>query len=178
MADDETEASAAERVGAALGAAGASVATAESCTGGLVSASLIAVPGASDYVEGGIVAYAYDLKRSLLGVSRESLDEAGAVSERVAVEMAAAARDRTDATWGVSTTGVSGPGGGDSVPVGTVWIGIAYAAPWGSGDSYAAATRYRFDGDRTAVREAATERALSDLDAAVRSAPHRPRDGQ
>ncbi|WP_135533332.1 CinA family protein [Halostella pelagica] len=155
-----------QRLGDRLREADHTVATAESCTGGLVGAALTAVPGASDYFEGGIVAYAYDAKRHLLGVSRESLDERGAVSGRVAREMARGVRDKTDATWGLSTTGVAGPTGGtEETPVGTVYVGVAYAGEWGTETSYATATRHRFDGDRAAVRESTVEQTLADLSA-------------
>ena len=140
------------------------VAVAESCTGGLIGAALTAVPGASDYVEAGLTTYAYDAKRRHLGVSREALDERGAVSEPVAREMARGVRDVCDVSWGVSATGVAGPtGGSEETPVGTVYIGVAYAGPWGSESSYATVSRYEFDGDRAAVRAATVDRALQDL---------------
>jgi len=156
------------RVGEALRATDATVAVAESATGGLVGAALTAVPGASDYFVGGIAAYAYDTKRRLLGVDRERLDRHGAVSAPVAREMARGARDVVDATWGVSTTGIAGPGGGTpDKPVGTVFVGIAHAAPWGSESSFARATRYEFDGDRAGVRFRTVEQALADLLTAI-----------
>ena len=156
------------KVGEALRKQGHTVAPAESCTGGLIGARLTAVPGSSDYVDRGFVTYSYDSKREVLGVSREALDEVGAVSDRVAREMAQGARDVADVTWGISATGVAGPGGGtDETPVGTVFIGISYAAPWGTNESYTTATRHEFDGDRTAVRtqtvEAALQRLLSEI---------------
>jgi nicotinamide-nucleotide amidase len=153
-----------QRVGEALRERGAAVATAESCTGGLVCSLLTDIPGSSDYVDRGFVTYAYDAKRAVLGVSRETLDEYGAVSEPVAREMARGARDVADVTWGVSTTGITGPSGGtEDKPVGTVYIGVAYAAPWGSGDSYATVSRYEFDGKRREIKEKIARQALSDL---------------
>ena len=153
-----------KRVGEALRESGATVATAESCTGGLVCSLLTDVPGSSDYVDRGFVTYAYDAKRIVLGVSREALDEHGAVSEPVAREMARGARDVADVTWGVSTTGIAGPdGGNEDKPVGTVFIGIAYAAPWGSGDSRVTVTRYEFDGNRSEIKGKIARQALSDL---------------
>lgn len=152
------------RVGAALREAAATVAVAESCTGGLIGGAITAVPGSSDYFEAGLTTYAYGAKRQHLGVSHESLDEHGAVSEPVALEMARGVRDVCDVTWGVATTGIAGPGGGtERDPVGTVYVGIAYAGPWGSESSYATATRYEFDGDRDEIREKTVERALEDL---------------
>ncbi|MGQ3413570.1 CinA family protein [Natrinema sp. LN54] len=140
------------------------LAVAESCTGGLIGAAITAVPGASDYFDSGLTTYAYDAKRRHLGVSREALDEHGAVSEPVAHEMARGIRDVADVTWGISTTGVAGPTGGtDANPVGTVYIGVSYAGPWGSEDSYSTVSRYVFDGDRADVRAATVERALEDL---------------
>ena len=152
------------RVADALRERGESLAVAESCTGGLIGAALTAVPGASDYFEAGLTTYAYDAKRRHLGVSREALDERGAVSEPVAREMARGVRDVCDVSWGVSATGVAGPtGGSKETPVGTVYIGVAHAGPWGSESSYATVSRYEFDGDRAAVRAATVDRALQDL---------------
>ncbi|QLG48271.1 CinA family protein [Natrinema halophilum] len=151
-------------VGDALRDAEETLAVAESCTGGLVGAAITAVPGASDYFDAGLATYAYDAKRRHLGVSRESLDEHGAVSEPVAREMATGIRDVADVTWGVSTTGVAGPtGGSEADPVGTVYIGVSYAAPWGTEESYSSVSRYEFDGDRAAVRAKTVDRALEDL---------------
>mgnify|MGYP006284432535 FL=1 len=153
-----------DRVGEALRERDATVAVAESCTGGLVGARVTAVPGASDYFEQGVVAYAYGAKEQRLGVSREALDEHGAVSAPVARQMARGIRDTADATWGVATTGVAGPSGGTAeTPVGTVYVGVAYAAPWGSGESFATADRREFDGDRATVRERTVDAALDAL---------------
>ncbi|QSW99530.1 CinA family protein [Haloterrigena alkaliphila] len=144
------------------------LAVAESCTGGLIGAAITAVPGATDYFDSGLTTYAYDAKRRHLGVSREALDEHGAVSEPVAREMARGVRDAADVTWGISTTGVAGPTGGtEENPVGTVYIGVAYAGPWGSESSFASVSRYVFDGDRADVRAKTVDRALEDLLAAI-----------
>ncbi|MDQ2049678.1 CinA family protein [Natronolimnohabitans sp. A-GB9] len=140
------------------------LAVAESCTGGLIGAAITAVPGASDYFDSGLTTYAYGAKRRQLGVSREALDEHGAVSEPVAREMARGVRDVSDVTWGVATTGVAGPTGGtEANPVGTVYIGVAYAGPWGSKSSFSSVSRYVFDGDRAAVRAQTVDQALEDL---------------
>ena len=155
----------AERVGDRFRERDETLAAAESLTGGRVCTRLTNVPGASDYVDRGIVAYSNTAKRTELGVTRESLDADGAVSEAVAREMAQGARDTADTTWGVSTTGIAGPTGGtDEKPVGLVYVGVAYAAPWGSGSSFARAERHVFDGDRQAVAEQSAAAALRALD--------------
>lgn len=152
------------RVGDALRDAEETLSVAESCTGGLIGAAITTIPGASDYFDAGLTTYAYDAKRRHLGVSREALDEYGAVSEPVAREMAQGVRDVTDVTWGVSATGVAGPTGGTKDdPVGAVYVGVSYAGPWGTNTSEATVSRYEFDGDRATVRAKTVERALEDL---------------
>ncbi len=156
------------RLGEALGAAGATLAIAESCTGGLVASRVTDAPGASDYFERGFVVYANRAKQAALGASRESLDAHGAVSGPVAEELAAGARDVADTTWGLSTTGIAGPSGGTpDKPVGTAFVAVARAAPWGSGGSWVRAERHRFDGDRAAVKAGIAETALETLLASV-----------
>lgn len=155
-------------VGERLRATDATVATAESITGGLLASTLTDVPGSSDYVDRGFVTYAYDAKRQVLCVERELLDDHGAVSEPVAVSMARGARDVADVTWGLGVTGIAGPTGAmPEKPIGTVFVGIAHAAPWGSGRSFARAQRHLLDGDRLAVKRAAVERALRTLESAI-----------
>ena len=126
------------------------VATAESLTGGLIAASLTAVPGASACVAGGFVTYTDEAKHRLLGVDRAVLAEAGAVSETVAVAMARGARARLRTELAVSATGYAGPGG----DAGLVWLGIATA-------SGAFARQFRFAGDRAEIREASVGAALA-----------------
>jgi nicotinamide-nucleotide amidase len=156
-------------LGELLADRGETLATAESLTGGLVGSTVTDVPGSSAYFDRGYVTYAYDAKREELGVARETLDEHGAVSGPVAREMAAGARDHADTTWGVSTTGIAGPGGGTAEkPVGLVYVGVAYAAPWGTGESFVRSVRAEFPGDRDAVKRASVERALAELVRAVR----------
>jgi nicotinamide-nucleotide amidase len=104
---------------------GESVGVAESITGGHLSGALIDIAGASNIFAGGIVAYSNLLKISDLNVSPELLDEFGAVSIEVAKAMAVGAKAKFAATWGLSTTGVAGPGPHNGRPAGTVWIGIA-----------------------------------------------------
>lgn len=153
-----------ETVGTALRETDATVAVAEGCTGGLVAALLTAVPGASDYLDRGLVPYSYDSLRETLAVSRETLDEHGAVSAPATREIAQGVRDTATTTWGVATTGVAGPGGGTAeTPVGTVFVAVAYAGPWGTERSTVSVERYEFDGDRRTVRERGARAALSEL---------------
>lgn len=159
-----------ERVGDALRSAGDTVATAESCTGGLVGSLLTDVPGSSDYFDRSVVTYSYDAKLTELAVPREFLDEEGAVSEPVARAMARGVRDTAGTDWGVSTTGIAGPGGGtEEKPVGTVFVGVARRGDWGTGESGATVSRYEFDGSRTEIKERIARRALADLLDAVES---------
>ncbi len=142
---------------------GATVATAESCTGGLLGGRLTELPGSSDYVLGGAVTYADAAKRDLLGVPAELLREHGAVSEPVARAMAEGARARLGATYALSTTGVAGPGGGSpGKPVGLIFI--ACAAPDGT-----VVRRHEFPGDRDTVRAWSVVAALHLLRRAVAS---------
>jgi nicotinamide-nucleotide amidase len=152
------------QVGEALAERGETLAAAESCSGGLVASLVTDVPGSSEYFDRSYVTYSYEAKREVLGVSREALDAEGAVSERVGREMAKAARDTADATWGVSTTGVAGPERDRADhPIGTVFVGVAYAGPWGSGESTTTVERYQFDGSRTEIKERVARQALADL---------------
>ena len=161
-----------ERVGEALREAGETVAVAEAATGGLVGALLTAPPGASDYVDRSYVTYSYDSLREVLAVSRETLDEHGAVSEPAVAAMARAARDRARTDWGLAVAGVAGPGGGTADrPVGTCVVGVARAAPWESGDSETTTERLVVDGrTRGDRREQFARTALRELRATVRAA--------
>jgi nicotinamide-nucleotide amidase len=143
-----------EAVGRALSASGLTLAVAESCTGGLVAKGLTDHPGSSAYFLGGIVAYEDSVKTSLLGVSRELLEEGGAVSEGVATAMARGVARALGSNAGLGITGVAGPGGGtDEKPVGTV----SYAA-YLDGEDVVRTTR--FLGDRQDVRNRAAAAAL------------------
>ncbi|MFQ3284503.1 CinA family protein [Natronomonas sp.] len=154
-------------VGESLRGRDAMVAAAESCTGGLIGSLLTDVPGSSDYFDRSVVTYSYDAKLDL-GVPRELLDAEGAVSEPVARAMARSVRDAAGVTWGVATTGIAGPeGGSDKKPVGTVYIGVAHAGEWGSGESWCQVERYVFDGTRTEIKRQIAQRALEDLREAV-----------
>ena len=156
------------RVGRRLRERGETVAVAESLTGGLVGSLLTDVPGSSDYFDRGAVTYSNDAKLDALGVSRESLDAHGAVSAPVAREMAQGVRDIAGTDWGVSTTGIAGPAGGtEEKPVGLVFVGIAHAAPWDTGDSFVRTERHVFDGDRWTIKGESARHALETLLAAM-----------
>ncbi len=143
-------------VGERLKARRQTVATAESCTGGLVAQMLTAVPGSSDYYPGGWICYANEMKQQL-GVAPDLIAEHGAVSEPVAQALADAAARRAHADYALATTGIAGPTGGtDAKPVGTVCFGLA--TPDG-----ASASTHIFPGDRATVRHRAALHALNTL---------------
>ncbi|MEH3033877.1 MAG: nicotinamide-nucleotide amidohydrolase family protein [Aeromicrobium erythreum] len=146
----------AEQVVAALGERGATVATAESLTGGLLCAALVDVPGASAVVRGGVVAYAPALKVGLLGVAASTIEAVGTVDPRTAHEMAVGVRERLGADWGVSTTGVAGPGPAEGKPAGTVHVAVA-------GPDGVTAVELALSGDRAAIRRGTVQAALSAL---------------
>jgi nicotinamide-nucleotide amidase len=148
-----------EQVAALLRGAGGraprTVATAESCTGGLLAARLTELAGASDYVRGGIVAYSDEAKVARAGVPADSIERHGAVSEEVARTLAAGARERLRADVGVGVTGVAGPGGGtEGKPVGLVWLSVAGA------DGAALTRSVNLPGGRADVRDRSTTVAL------------------
>lgn len=132
---------------------GQTVAVAESLTGGLLAASLVAVPGASAVFRGGIVAYATDLKSALLGVPASLLERHGAVHPDVAGAMAEGVRTRLDATFGLATTGVAGPDPADGQPVGTVHIAAA-------GPRRAERRSLSLAGDRRSIRDQTVAQSL------------------
>ncbi len=133
---------------------GLTIATAESCTGGLVSHRVTSVAGSSAYFLGGVVAYSNVVKMSLLDVPEAVLKSAGAVSSECALMMARGVRKRIGADLGVSTTGIAGPGGATATkPVGLVYIGCA--TPWG--DVF---EEHHFRGDRASVIQSSSESAL------------------
>ena len=148
----------AERLLALCRAGGLRVATAESCTGGLIAACLTDIAGSSDVVDRGFVTYSNEAKNDLLGVPEELLMRVGAVSEEVARAMAAGALARADAHLAVAVTGIAGPGGGtDTKPVGLVHHACA-----GAGRAVIH-RRVVYPGDRGAVRLATVETALDML---------------
>ena len=121
----------------------------------MLGARLTAIPGSSDVVLGGVIAYANSVKVAELAVRQETLDTHGAVSEETVREMAAGARARFGAAIGIAITGVAGPGGGTpEKPVGTVWLGVA-------ADGRLEARRINTVGDRDEIRRRATQAALA-----------------
>lgn len=154
MTEDDRLVGLAERLQARCLKRGIRVATAESCTGGLVAAALTAVPGSSGYVAGGVVSYSNEAKRDLLDVPEEVLAAHGAVSAQVARAMAEGARRRFGADLAISVTGVAGPDGGTAAkPVGLTYLGIA-------DDDGFDIRRHLWDGDRAANRVASVVAAL------------------
>ena len=132
-----------------------SIATAESCTGGALAAALTAIPGASDYFPGGVVAYSPASKSAILGVPAAVIAADGVVSERCALAMAQGARRVCRTSLGLATTGIAGPSGGEpDKPVGLVFIALA----WGDG---AVCRRFLYSGDRATVIATATHDALT-----------------
>jgi nicotinamide-nucleotide amidase len=150
-----------EAVARQLKRSGLRLATAESCTGGLIARMVTDVAGSSGWFVGGWVAYANDLKRSELGVPATMIARKGAVSEEVARAMAEGALRKSGADIALATTGVAGPGGGSAAkPVGTVWIGLARK---GKGSVAVRAECFRFPGTRAMVRDRAAKTALNML---------------
>jgi nicotinamide-nucleotide amidase len=152
----------AEALLAACRAAGVTLATAESCTGGLIAATLTAIAGSSDVVDRGFVTYANEAKTEMLGVPADLIASVGAVSEPVAAAMASGAIEHSRATIAVSVTGVAGPGGGSpEKPVGLVCFGLARRG------AAARTERQIFPGDRAAIRLATVARAFELIRAAL-----------
>ncbi len=142
-------------VGLYLMMRGATLAVAESCTGGLLGQRITSVPGSSHYFLGGVVCYSDKLKTKLVGVPESMLKRKGAVSAEVAEALARGIRSRAGATLGVGITGVAGPqGGSPDKPVGTVFISLAEA-------HRAKTVKHRFPGDRERIRQFATQAALN-----------------
>ena len=139
------------------------LATAESCTGGLVAAAFTAIAGSSDIVERGFVTYSNEAKSELLGVSPEIIAAHGAVSAETTAAMARGAVARAPVDLAISVTGIAGPGGATPTkPVGLVLLGLARR------DGRCRTERHVFPGDRSAIRQAAVHRALELLDAELR----------
>ena len=146
-----------EQLATALKARGQFMATAESCTGGLIAGACTDLSGSSDWFERGFVTYSNAAKCEMLGVPAALIEAHGAVSEPVARAMAAGAVVNAHAHWSVAVTGVAGPTGGSAdKPVGTVWFGWCV-------NGVTHSERQRFDGDRAAVRAATVQHALAGL---------------
>lgn len=152
-----------QQVGKLLHAHGLLVASAESCSGGLLGHLITAIPGSSDYFLGGVVAYSNQAKQAWLGVQEDTLLRCGAVSRKTVLEMAAGVRQALQAHYpleriiGISISGVAGPGGGTpQKPVGTVWIGLSAE----QGDQ---AWQHLFNGNRAAVKQHSARQALMHL---------------
>jgi PncC family amidohydrolase len=144
-----------EQVAALLRARGLTIATAESCTGGLLAGRLTDLAGSSEYVRGGLVVYSNEAKTALAGVPADLIERAGAVSVEVADALADGARSRLGAAVGVGITGVAGPGGGtEAKPVGLVCFSVV-----GPGDARIARST-RLPGSRTDVRDRSTTVAM------------------
>ena len=142
------------RIGNLLNEKKLTLATAESCTGGLLASRITDVAGSSKYFLGGIVSYSYEAKASLLGVSWDTLNHKGAVSKETVLEMAQGARKALGVDIAVSVSGIAGPGGGTpDKPVGTVWVGLATP----SGEE---ARHFVWDGDRIRNKQLSSEAAL------------------
>jgi nicotinamide-nucleotide amidase len=139
---------------------GESVATAESLTGGLIAATFVEIPGVSAVYRGGLVVYATDLKHLLAGVPEDLLEERGAVDPDVALALAAGARERCGADWGVATTGVAGPEPQDGKPVGLVYVAVA-------GPSGARMRELKLEGSRAEIRTESVTSVLELLSACL-----------
>ncbi|MEA3325780.1 MAG: CinA family protein [Chloroflexota bacterium] len=134
-----------------------SIATAESCTGGLLAHILTSVSGSSNYFVGSVVSYSNQIKEQLLGVQPETLEHHGAVSSQTAQEMAVGIREKFCTDIGLSTTGIAGPTGGTSTkPVGLVWIGL-------STKGKTTTIKCQFVGDREQVKTSSVQKILQAL---------------
>ena len=141
-------------IGQLLRARGLKLATAESCTGGLIADRITDVPGSSEYFLGGFVSYAYEAKVACLGVSWDTLQKHGAVSRETVLEMARGARTALGADIAISVSGIAGPGGGlPEKPVGTTWIGLV--AP-----THERAEVFYWEGNRRKNKEQSAEQAM------------------
>jgi nicotinamide-nucleotide amidase len=138
----------------ALRGTGQTLATAESLTGGMLCATLVDVPGASDVLRGGVVAYLPETKRDVLGVDADLIERVGTVHADVAAAMAEGAVRVLGSTWGVATTGVAGPEPSEGKPVGTVHVAVA-------GPGGVQTRDLELHGDRAMIREQAVDAALS-----------------
>jgi nicotinamide-nucleotide amidase len=149
------------RVHLLLRAAGSTIATAESLTGGRLAVALTDVPGGSESYLGGVVAYATELKQSFLGVDEVLVEQHGVISPECAKAMASGVRAVTGATYGLATTGVAGPGEQEGKPPGTVFVGIA-------GPGILEAVALELTGKRGQIQDRTTREAFEALEAVLR----------
>jgi nicotinamide-nucleotide amidase len=149
-----------------VAARGETFATAESLTGGLVAATVVEVPGVSAVFRGGLVVYATDLKHALAGVPEDLLAERGPVDPDVALALAAGARRKCGADWGLATTGVAGPDPQDGIAPGTVYVAV-------DGPAGGEVRELRLTGDRAAVRTESVTRVLGLFAEGLTAAPAR-----
>ncbi len=162
----EKEYSLEERAAALLKQRGLTVTTAESCTGGLLAGRLINAAGISEVYKEGYITYSNEAKEKLLGVSHETLEKYGAVSEQTAIEMVQGAAKQAGAQAALATTGIAGPDGGTpQKPAGLVYIGCYV-------DGVTIIEEHRFAGERAQVRNMSVERALVMLEQALLSTSH------
>ena len=129
------------------------IACAESCTGGLLASRLTDVSGSSAYVKGGVVSYCNEIKRDILHVKAETLEQFGAVSEDTARQMATNVREIFSSTFGLSTTGVAGPSSNEGKPVGLVYVAVA-------GENFSEVKECHFKGTRSEIKLQAVEAVL------------------
>ena len=133
------------------------ISTAESCTGGLIGHLITSIPGSSKYFMGGIISYSNQAKCNLLGVSPDTLEQYGAVSEQTAKEMAMGVKEKFRSDIGISVTGIAGPDGGSiEKPVGTVYMGFVF-------DNEPLAIKYIFKGNRSEIKQQTAETALENI---------------
>ena len=158
------------RVFLALRAAGETLASAESLTGGQLAAIITDVPGVSQTYLGGVVTYATEVKISVLGVSESVVESCGVVSAECAEAMATGARAITGADWALSTTGVAGPAEQEGKPVGTVFIGLA-------GPGVLRSVALSLDGDRPTIQAETCRQALAALESALADQVRRESSG-
>jgi nicotinamide-nucleotide amidase len=148
----------AEQLGDCMKARDLTLASAESCTGGWLAKIITDIPGSSEWFTGSVVSYSNEAKQSLLDVSKNTLNEFGAVSGETVLEMSDGLFSHTEADVAVSVSGIAGPGGGsEDKPVGLVWLS------WGKRGKTIYAMPYNFDGDREDVRKQSIAQALNAL---------------
>ena len=157
LSNSQTLTTITQQLGEMLCKKNAKLTTAESCTGGGISEAITAISGSSQWFEFGFVTYANSAKQQLLGVSKQTLDQYGAVSEQVVEQMALGAIRQSRADYAIAVSGIAGPEGGtEDKPVGTVWV--CWQTPTESW-----AQKFMLSGDRQAVRKAAIKKSLQQL---------------